>query len=384
MLVRMAVRGVRSSLSRTSLAIIALSVAVAATIGVSIMIGSFRASVADWLEATLSSDLYVSAVAGNESRVDGTLERFWLDEVIDLPELTSYSTGRSLRMSVEGRPFPALVLQPGEHSARGFDYMGGDPEAIWQAFSQGRGVLVSEPMAYHRSLQVGDDIEISTPHAGDRRFRVIGIYRDYSSGQGMLVMPRALYEPFWDDQAISSIGMVFDSPSALAAAKQRLLPLTAGSGDAVVVRSNLDIREHSLAVFDRTFAITQVLRILVIIVAFVGVFSALMALFLERGREFAILRATGLTPPQVSRLIGMQSLLIGVMAGLLALPLGWALSDILIEVINRRSFGWSMQRQFFWSIPMEAMVLSIVAAMLASWWPARRIARMNVRQGLQP
>ena len=146
--------------------------------------------------------------------------------------------------------------------------------------------------------------------------------------------------------------------------------------------SNQSIRELSLAIFDRTFAVTNVLRFLVIIVAFVGVFSALMALFLERGREFGVLRATGFTPMQLQKLIMGQTALIGLLAGLLSLPLGWLLSEVLIEIINRRSFGWTMQTYFFAWVPVQAVVLALVAALLASIYPVRRIGRMSVRESL--
>jgi len=155
------------------------------------------------------------------------------------------------------------------------------------------------------------------------------------------------------------------------------------SEQAVMVRSNKTIRDFSLQVFDRTFAITNVLRLLVVIVAFVGVFSALMALFLEKGREFSILRATGITPRQLRRLVLSQSALIGLLAGLLSLPLGWIMSDILIEVINRRSFGWTMQSYFFVSLPFQAVLLSLLAALLAGLYPTRRISRITLREGLR-
>lgn len=113
--------------------------------------------------------------------------------------------------------------------------------------------------------------------------------------------------------------------------------------DLITLVSNRELRELTLQIFDRTFAITNVLRLLAILVAFVGVLSTLMALQLERMREFAILRANGMTPAQVISLVIRQSTVLGICSGLLALPLGLLMSDILIDVINRRSFGWTMQ-----------------------------------------
>ncbi|MEN9422905.1 MAG: hypothetical protein RL122_288 [Pseudomonadota bacterium] len=385
LLPRMAIRGVQASLSRTSLAIIALTVAVSATVGVSIMIGSFRASVAEWLEMTLASDLYVSATSQEASRVDGSLHPDWLARVQGLAGVEAVSTGRTTRLTVEDFPMPALVLQPSRHSGRGFAFLEGDAAAIWRRFLAGEGLLVSEPFAYHRGKRRGDTVQVTTEVAGKVNLPVLGVFRDYSATQGMVVLPRGLYERYWADRGISSIGLQAAAGADVAGLK-RQLQIWAGelqqAGQPLVVRSNRDIREFSLQVFDRTFAITNVLRLLVIIVAFVGVFSALMALFLEKGREFAILRATGFTPQQLQRLVLGQAALIGLLAGLLSLPLGWLLSVVLIEIINQRSFGWTMQTHVFVFVPLQAVALALVAALLASLYPVRRMGRASVREGL--
>ncbi len=380
---RMTFRGVQASLSRTSLAIVALTVAVSATVGVSIMVGSFRASVADWLENTLQSDLYISATSGSSSRIAGTLDTSWLQRVQALPGIASISTGRNAQLEIEGVSVPMLVLQPGPHSGRGFEYLQGDRDAIWQSFLQEEAILVSEPFAYHRRVQAGDSITVETGAAGSITLKIAGVYRDYSASQGMVVMPRRVYEKYWVDRGITTIGLVLKKGTDVTALTEQLRRWAGASEQTVMVRSNKTIRDFSLRVFDRTFAITNVLRMLVVIVAFVGVFSALMALFLEKGREFSILRATGITPGQLRRLVLMQSALIGFLAGLLSLPLGWIMSDILIEVINQRSFGWTMQSYFFVSLPFQAVFLSVLAALLAGLYPTRRISRITLREGLR-
>lgn len=385
LLVSMAVRSLEASLSRTSLAIIALTVAVSATIGVSMMIGSFRSSVADWLQITLPSDLYVSALSEDGARVEGSLQPIWLERVQTLPELASFSTGLSTRLTVEGMPLPTLVLQPGAHSQGGFEFLQNTPPTAWQRFEKGEGVLVSEPFAYHYNRAAGGSLELATETAGLVNLPILGVFRDYSATQGMLVLPRQLYERYWAERSISSIGLTLKQGANPAAVKEKLKAWAQElqpANQALVIRSNTEIRANSLQVFDRTFAITHVLRVLVLIVAFVGVFSALMALFLEKGREFAILRSTGFTPKQVQVLVLSQASLLGLLAGILALPLGWLMSVVLIDIINQRSFGWTMHTYFFASIPLQAIVLAVVAALLASLYPVRRIGRLSIREGL--
>ena len=149
------------------------------------------------------------------------------------------------------------------------------------------------------------------------------------------------------------------------------------------VAANADIRRITLTIFDRTFAITHVLRLLAISVAFVGVLSALIALQLERMREYALLRATGMTVQEVASMIGIQTLVMGLLAGLFALPLGLLMSDVLIDVINKRSFGWSMLHILPTSVLVQAMLLAIVAAGLAGIYPAVRVAGVSPAQALR-
>jgi len=148
----------------------------------------------------------------------------------------------------------------------------------------------------------------------------------------------------------------------------------AAGGPRLVVRSNRALREVSLEIFDRTFAITGVLRTLSVVVAFVGMLAALMALQLERAREIGVLRALGLTPRQVWGLVTAQTGIIGLLAGVLAVPSGLLLAGVLVFVINRRSFGWTMSIDPSPSILLQGVALSLLAALLAGLYPAWRMA----------
>jgi putative ABC transport system permease protein len=155
------------------------------------------------------------------------------------------------------------------------------------------------------------------------------------------------------------------------------------SQQSLLVSSNRSLRQDSLIIFDRTFAITNALRLLAVVVAFIGVLSTLMSLQLERTRELGILRATGMTPRQLSGLTLLETGLMGTMAGLFAMPLGFALAWILIYVINVRSFGWTLQMvlegRYFW----QALLVAIVAALLAGIYPAFRLSRINISAAIR-
>ena len=372
----LALRGVQRALPRTAPAITALAVAVAATVGVAIMISSFRGSVAGWLDTTLQGDLYVYREGEGE-----LLAPAWRDRLAALPGVETVAAARQRTLRIDGEPIRVLVLGANGIASRSFELIAGPAGATAETLASGDGILVSEPLARRRALTVGSTVVLGTPDGG-LTLPVRGIYRDYASSYGAAVLPRARYEAHWADRQWSSIALTLAPGADPRAQRQRILALGDDAGLALEVNSNRAIRERSLVIFDRTFVITEVLRALVVIVAFVGILSALMALFLERGREFAVLRATGMTPRQLLGLVLTQAGTSGLLAGLLALPLGGALSVLLIDVINRRSFGWTLATRIDPGIILHSLLLAVIAAILAALWPARRLADGDLREAL--
>ncbi|MEM6640018.1 MAG: ABC transporter permease, partial [Pseudomonadota bacterium] len=147
--------------------------------------------------------------------------------------------------------------------------------------------------------------------------------------------------------------------------------------------ANAEIQRVSLDVFDRTFAVTSVLRLLAGLIAFFGILSALLALQLERRREIATLRAVGFTRTQTAMNALMQTTLLGGIAGVLAMPLGIVLAGLLIFVINERSFGWSMGFVVAPSQLMTGLLLAIAAAFLAGVYPARRLSTVSISDNVR-
>jgi putative ABC transport system permease protein len=151
----------------------------------------------------------------------------------------------------------------------------------------------------------------------------------------------------------------------------------------VIVRPNAALRNDALVVFDRAFAITGALQLLAAIVAFIGVLAALLSLQLERAREMGLMRAVGLTVEQLRGLVFLETGLMGAVAGLLALPTGLALAMVLIFIINRRSFGWTMQLFADPVVFAQALALAVIAALLAGIYPAIRMGRMAAAEALR-
>ena len=375
---RLAVRGVAAGLSRTGVAIAALMLAVATVVGVGVMVESFRATVAVWLQSTLRADIYVAVPSERSAAVRGTLDPSLIEAIGKLAGVAHYSTGRRVTVQSAGVSTEVLALGlPSELTPR-YLLKAGDPALVWQAFRAGEAVLISEPLAWHRKLAVGDTLTLRTD-AGPQDFPVAGIYYDYGTEHGQVLMPRLLYDRYFEDRGVSALGLYLASgvEANQVMTGVRRLAAVPDRGQQLLVRDSREIREMSLAIFDRTFTITQVLRLLAVLVAFVGILSAFMALQLERAKELATLRAIGLTPSQLGGLVTLQTSFMGLVAGLLAIPTGLVLAEVLIHVINRRSFGWSMQTLVQPGVLIEALSLALVAAALAGLYPGWKMAHTS-------
>jgi putative ABC transport system permease protein len=366
----MAARGLTAGLSRTAVAVAALAIAVSVIVGVGVMVSSFRTTLVGWLEHTLAADVYVSPVTARGVAPTLAVSPAQVDAVRNLPGVLRT---RSIRaVSVETDDGTTMVLAV-EHEAPDNDayrLRDGNPAAAWEAFDSGA-VIASEPYAERLGVGPGDTVVLPTP-AGEREFDVAGVFFSYASDRGALLMARSTYDRFWDDDGISGLSIYLAEGASAAAAAPAIREALAPT--LVTVVSNTQLREESLIVFDRTFLITGVLRILVTLVAFVGVMGAVLALQLERTREYAMLRANGFTPGQLRSMVVWQSALLGAASGVLALPLGWVLAWLMIHVINKRSFGWTLLMTVPPSILVQAFLVAIAAAVIAGLYPAQRIA----------
>jgi putative ABC transport system permease protein len=379
---RLAARGITASITRSGLAVAALAVAVAATVGVGIMIGSFRVSVSDWLEHTLTSDIYIATDDTGGAGTDASLPPALADQLLALPDVATVSQGRSRRVETRDGQMRVLALTSSAGRPRGFRFRSQTAADLWARWEAGKLVLVSEPYAYRQDVGVGDALELFTSQ-GWRSFRIGAVFQDYGSDSGTVILPQGLYAELWQDPGVSSMGIVLADHADAETVEARVEAIAAALSPPAAVQTNRGIRELSLEIFDRTFTITEVLRLLAIGVAFVGILSALMALELERAKDYAVLRATGMTRGQLRLLILLQTSLMGLAAGLLAIPLGVVMGDLLIQVINLRSFGWTMPMRLTPDTLVAGLLLAWVAAILAGLYPALRAAQATPARALR-
>ena len=209
-----------------------------------------------------------------------------------------------------------------------------------------------------------------------------GVYREYGNDRGEVLIELAEYRRWWRDESIAGLGL-FLAPAVTAEQVSGAVRAAVGGRQTLLVRSNAAIRALSMRIFERTFLITRVLYWLAAGVAAVGLLSALLAWELERARELALLRTLGLTPAATAALVLAQTLFMGLVAFLAAIPAGLLTALTLTEVINRRAFGWRIELHLAPAQLTNALWLALAAAVAAGIYPAWRSARAALASGLR-
>ncbi len=376
---RLALGGIAGSLSRTGVAVAALAMAVAAMIGISIMVDSFRESLRDWLAQTLQADIYVGAPGPGFARPERRLEAAVVADLVRVPGIASFSASRRAVVDSSRGPvvLDAMDLTPAMRA--GVDLTAA-ADQVWTRLADGE-VLLAQPLAYRLNLAVGSTLQLTTAQ-GPRAVRVAGVFREYGNDRGSVRISRAVYRRLWQDDSVGALALIV-SPGADVRAVVRGVYAAAAGRQALQVDTPAQVRAISMTIFDRTFIITRVLNWLAAGVAALGLVSALLAWQLGRTHELALLRALGLTRGGAAVMIQAQTVFMGAVALLAALPAGVLTAILLVRVINRRAFGWEIQLHLHPAQITSAMVLALSAALVAGLYPAWRTAHAPLSQDLR-
>jgi putative ABC transport system permease protein len=361
-------RSLTASLARTSVVVAALATAIAMMASVGIMVGSFRETVTVWLDTQLRADLYVRrnlrSGAGDFPPLDPDVPAILAAEpgVAAVDEFRAVDLHYGGERATLGAGRMDIVRRYGR-----LRFLSGGPPGPAEA-------IVSEPFANRHGVRTGQTLRIPI---GDTvaEFRVAGIYYEYSSSQGFVLLDRATLLRYLPGLPPSNAA-VYLAPGADAEAVQHDLQ-TRLAGRNVVVAPNRDLRQNAIAIFDRTFAITWALEAVAIVVAMLGAANSLLALVLDRRRELGLLRYLGASAPQVRGMILAEAGLLGALAIVLGLALGLALSALLIFVVNKQSFGWTIQFHTPYALLGAALALVWIVTVAAAWYPARVAAALD-------
>jgi putative ABC transport system permease protein len=368
----LALRNLAARLQTTSLAVAALAVTASMLVGITILIGSFRATLVTWLDTTIQADVYVSTPSWVRAGNDAFLDRLLLDELAARPGVNTVEEQRRLRVrTADGRHLVWLngirIAGPAGAVLSGrLPLVGGDPAQVAAGLDAG-GVLIGEPLARKGGYAPGDTLRLAGPH-GPVPLAVAGVAYDYTSegGTAFVLMDRlvAAFGPTAPNNAALFLAEGLDAEAEAADLARRY------ADRPLVFRSNRTLRAEVLDIFDQTFAVTRTLQAMALLIAVCGVSLTLLIQARERAGELALLRSLGATRRQVFGLFMGEGAAMGAIGLVMGLGGGIGLAALLILVINRVWFGWTIQPAWPGAALAGQAALVLLASAAAAVYPA--------------
>ena len=383
------------NVGRSTMTMSALMVGLAITIGVGVMIHSFRDTVEHWIHQTMLADLIVapttwllqggqglSGTHGTAGNAGGRMSDDLIDQAMMLVGIDAVDGYREAASTYQHYPIAIVSRDLALHATRSrYLMLDGDGEDVLSRAATSGEVLVSESFFRQFDIGRGGHVSLDTP-TGPIEFRVAGVFYDYATDGGKVVMDRVTYERYWRDDSLNALA-IYVSPDANAEEVGERFMATLGRAHHLALLSNRDLKRRILNIFDRTFAVTYALELIAILVALLGITNALLASILERRRELAILRSIGGTSRHIRRIFLWESGYLGMIGTVFGCLAGLSLAFVLIRVVNMQSFGWSIQFGFPWVLIGGAMIITFVVSMAAGYVPARLASRVSVARELQ-
>jgi putative ABC transport system permease protein len=328
-----------------------------------IMVHSFRGSLETWLERMLPADLYLRTLRGGET---GFITPEEQTRLLSTPGVERMEFLRSQNLLLSSDRPPVMLLAGPADSARMLLTIGptvipraGEPPAVW----------VSEVAADLYGWRIGQRVQLPIG-TSSREYTVAGIWRDYVRQGGAIAINRQLYVKLTGD-ALANDAAIWIAPGAALPDVERALRERLGHAQGIEIASTRQVRANSLALFDRTFAVTYALEIAAVLIGLIGISVSFGAQALARRREFGMLRHVGMSRRGIGAMLGWEGAIVSIFGAAVGLALGWVTGLILIHVVNRQSFHWSMDLHVPW-LPLAALAAVLVAAsIVTAVWSGR-------------
>ena len=366
----LAIERARDQRASATITVAGVVASLALSVALTVMVASFRDSVTGWLDAVLPADLY-ARTATTSAQADGAyLDAGFLRAAAALPGVARLQGLRIVPLDLDpARPPVALIAREIGEARRTLPLVGepappgppGRPE-VW----------VSEGLVALYGSAPGGTLTLPLPDGRRVDVHVRGVWRDYARQQGALVVERATWRQWTGDERVNDLALWL-APGAEAAAVQAGLRALAADGALLEIATPAEIRATSLAIFDRSFAVTYWLQAVAIVIGLFGIAASFSSQVLARRREFGALQHLGMTRAQVLALVCAEGAVWTAVGAALGLGLGLAVSVVLVHVVNPQSFHWTMSMTLPWG-RLLALVAAVLAAGSLTAWIAGRAA----------
>jgi putative ABC transport system permease protein len=367
---------------RLGVSVAALLLAFSIVWGMASLVESFRATVEGWADSTLRADLWITPRSRAGSPAEGSMPPSWTATLARLPEVRDVDAFRLRELSLGGELIWLGAGNSDVLARHGYLPLvgGGDPRPLLARAHTGRLALVSEPLARRHGIHAGSTLLLPTP-TGSHVYQVMAVYRDYSSDRGYVIVDRSVYLQDFRDSLVTTYALYL-APGVSRERGASAAESALGRDEMIRVTDTRSIRDEVRKVMRNTFAVTDALEAVAAVVALLSVLGALAALVLERTREIGVLRAIGADRRQIVGALLVEGGLVAVTGLVLGALTGGLLSAVLVRVLNRESFGWTLEIATPWGRVLLVAGLLFTAALLATLPPARRASRIPPREAM--
>lgn len=351
------------------------------TISISLMIDSFRETVKDWVNDSLKADVYLSAIRKDQDNLNPQLLEIasgW-PEVEEVNYLSKHQTNLNGKMAIIGGTNLKCQLR----SLKFISQLPGLKKLLFDPENGNNYVLVSNTFAFKRSLEVGDTVLLDT-FLGPKKLKIAGVYQDYSSEHGYLLMDRAYYLQLFKNDKISNIAFYLEPDAQLDSVLAKLNNIDPQilNLKAVKVQTNGELRKTVLKIFDQTFQVSYMFFWIALFISIMTVALTLFSCIEENSYLNLVNRYLGTTVKQLVAVEVSQGLLITIVSIILSIPGGYWLAIILKETVNNNSFGWIIYLHCNWLNISMIVGLALIGAVIGSLYPVWAARKLIVSNSL--
>lgn len=366
---------------RTSGTIMAMALSLTFVLGLGGYMGSTKKALERWMNDSLTCDLFVRASA-NFNRPDFLFPGGLREELLKVPGVKSVESFRAIRPLYQGHQIiiASIEIDPLLERMK-YDFTQGDVDSMRRGLTMEGKCVVSDNFSRRFKLGVGQSVELATPE-GKVSFTIAAVVRDYGSDQGTVLLDRSQFLRFWQDDRVDIYDVSVLPGTPVGQVRELIRTRLSGRYPALVSTRQEFIAEISRAI-DAFYALTRVTLFLALLVAFLGIVSALLISVAERTREIGILKALGALPAQLARGIVLEALLLALVGLVLALPAGNLFASFMEGPLAELFTGWIMPHLYPWEILLQLLVALPLISALAAWIPARQAGKMKIVEAIE-
>jgi putative ABC transport system permease protein len=370
---RLAAENLTRSPVRAGISVATMIISLAAIFTIAAFVNSVRGSLLAWVDQMVTADLIVSSGARTAGPKNVPLREDPAAGLRSLPGVNIVDLYRLVRSNYHGKPILIESFSAGESApVRRLPMADGDGDKTLRDMAAGRGVVVSESFHSKFGKGRGDKVELITP-SGPVTFKILGVYIDYSSDIGSVLIDRALYKKYWADDLVDAFDLWL-APGANERVVIERIQQTFGDRYELFVSTHRELREAVVDIMEQSFVVNYAVEIVAVVVAVFSVINTLLASVLDRRREVGVLRAIGATQAQIRRIVLFESAWMGVFGGTLGLLAGTIMAYHHVVYNTKVLTGWTFQFYYPYGIAVLAWAAAVLLCLAAGYVPAKHAA----------